>query len=98
MSVEPRRFPQPTRRRHSGAPIYSAEVCGNVQGKFDEEPALLGADQPRPHHSTQRFKLTLTAGHYFDDGTVGTDPPLHPGPRRVRTRVVPVPRRGFQLV
>jgi hypothetical protein len=29
------------------------------------------------------------------DGTVGTDPPLRPGPRRVRTRVVPVPRRSY---
>jgi hypothetical protein len=30
-------------------------------------------------------------------GTVGTDPPLRPGPWRVRNRVVPVPRRGFRL-
>jgi hypothetical protein len=31
-------------------------------------------------------------------GTVGTDPPLYPGPRRVRNRVVPAPRRGFLFV
>jgi hypothetical protein len=50
------------------------------------------------HHSTQRFKLPLTAGYYFFDGTVGTDPPLYPGRRRVRNRVVPVPRRRLQIV
>ena len=50
------------------------------------------------HHSTQRFKLTLTAGYYSFDGTVGTDPPLYPGRRRVRNRVVPVPRRRLQIV
>jgi N6-adenosine-specific RNA methylase IME4 len=49
----------------------------------------------KPHHSTQRFKQTLTAGYYVSDGTVGTGPPLRPGPWRVRNRVVPVPCQGL---
>jgi N6-adenosine-specific RNA methylase IME4 len=74
------------------------EGWGNEHGNFDESRHCSVLIERRSHHSTQRFKSTLTAGHYFDDGTVGTDPPLRPGPWRVRNRVVPVPRRGFRLV
>ena len=41
------------------------------------------------------FRPPVTVADYLMIGTVGMDPPLRPGPRRVRNRVVPVPRRGF---
>ena len=68
-----------------------SDVAQEPNHEIAEE--LFGATYP----STQRFKSMLTAGNYLFDWTVGTDPPLHPEPRRVRNRVVPVPCRGFQL-
>ena len=99
----------PTLTANTEIPIRMAQTRRSWSSVWCESCGRFGGEEAGPSKSrtvrtqarrrnTQRFKQALTAGYYFGAGTVGTDPPLRPGPWRVRNRVVPVPCRGFQLV
>ena len=70
-----------TRRSRSS---WGANHVGDLAGKEPVGQRLRRVRTQARHHNTQRFKQALTAGYYFGAVTVGTDPPLRPGPRRVR--------------